>query len=69
MPDHQVDPQLLEILACPLCHAPLHEIGVELACSNHACALRYPVRGGIPILLVSGARRMPASVSESRPAD
>ncbi|MBA0049481.1 Trm112 family protein [Streptomyces sp. AJS327] len=50
---------LLEILACPACHAPLREAGDELICTGEtpACGLVYPVRDGIPVLLVDEAHR------------
>ena len=44
---------LLEILACPVDHAPVREEGDRLVCS--ACARRYPVRDGIPVMLVDEA--------------
>ncbi|AWW39262.1 MULTISPECIES: Trm112 family protein [Streptomyces] len=48
---------LLEILACPACHASLAEQDTELICTGHDCGLAYPVRDGIPVLLVDEARR------------
>lgn len=49
---------LLEILACPACHSPLKEEDDELICSgSKECGLAYPVRDGIPVLLVDEARR------------
>jgi uncharacterized protein len=52
---------LLEILACPACHAPLKEQAkeqdTELICTSQDCGLAYPVRDGIPVLLVDEARR------------
>ena len=52
-----VDPMLLEILACPDCHAPLRpdEPASELVCTG--CRLAYPVRDDIPVLLIDEARR------------
>ena len=52
-------PGLLEILACPNCRSPLRadEAADELACTNSACGLVYPVRDDIPVLLVDEARR------------
>jgi uncharacterized protein YbaR (Trm112 family) len=53
----------MEILACPVCHAPLREAGAdgsgqhELVCTSQTCGLAYPVRDGIPVLLVDEARR------------
>ncbi len=55
----KIDNWLLEILACPQCHAPLHaddEAG-ELVCTNPDCGLAYPVRDDIPVLLIDEARR------------
>jgi len=52
-----IDPALLEIFACPQCHAPLSETDDELVCTSADCALAYPVRDGIPVLLVDEARR------------
>ncbi|MFF1694442.1 Trm112 family protein [Streptomyces sp. NPDC055239] len=50
---------LLEILACPACHAPLKEAEAELICTadSKECGLAYPVRDDIPVLLVDEARR------------
>ena len=55
----KIDDWLLEILACPSCHSPLREDteASELVCTNEACALAYPVRDDIPVLLVDEARR------------
>lgn len=52
-------PELLEILACPNCHGSLavdHERD-ELVCLAADCGLAYPVRQGIPVLLIDEARR------------
>ncbi|GAA2256601.1 Trm112 family protein [Streptomyces indiaensis] len=48
---------LLEILACPACHSALTEQETELVCTGADCGLAYPVRDGIPVLLVDEARR------------
>ena len=52
-----VDPELLAILACPRCHAALTEDAATpaLVCSAADCGLAYPVRDGIPVLLVDEA--------------
>jgi uncharacterized protein YbaR (Trm112 family) len=55
----ELAPELLEILACPNCHGPLavdHERD-ELVCLATDCGLAYPVRNGIPVLLIDEARR------------
>ena len=52
---------LLEILVCPECHSALSEEtegeAHELRCTGETCGLVYPVRDGIPVLLVDEARR------------
>ena len=53
----KLDSWLLEILACPACHSPLEERDTELVCTGQDCGLAYPVRDGIPVLLVDEARR------------
>ncbi|GAA1923718.1 Trm112 family protein [Streptomyces sodiiphilus] len=54
-----VESGLLEILACPACRAALRpdEDHQELTCTAESCGLAYPVRDGIPVLLVDEARR------------
>lgn len=55
-----LDPQLLSLLVCPDCHGELTmtQDPDELRCQG--CGLAYPIRDGIPVLLVDEARR-PAS--------
>lgn len=48
-----IDGELLEILACPLDKAPVREEGDRLVCTS--CGRRYPVRDGIPVMLVEEA--------------
>ncbi|MEO3754371.1 Trm112 family protein [Streptomyces sp. B6B3] len=52
-----IEAALLEILACPVCHAPLREDGDELVCTGESCGLAYPIQDGIPVLLEDEARR------------
>ncbi len=54
-----IPPELMEILVCPSCKSDLLEEGAELVCTG--CGLRYPVRDGIPIMLVEEATRRDAS--------
>lgn len=50
-----VSPELLEILVCPVCKAPVHlqEDGSGLKCVE--CHRVYPIRDDIPIMLVDQA--------------
>lgn len=53
-----VDENLLKILACPKCKGDL-EVDTEasrLICKR--CSLAYPVRDGIPIMLIEEAERL-----------
>ena len=52
-----IDQALLDILACPACRAAVRVEGDRLVCTNPACGLRYPVRDGIPVMLVDEAER------------
>ena len=48
-------PQLLAILVCPKCKGPLEYREAEPSLVCRQCALRYPVREDIPILLADEA--------------
>jgi hypothetical protein len=51
-----IDPKLLEILVCPLTKAPLrYDRSAQELISDEA-GLAYPIRDGIPIMLVDEAR-------------
>lgn len=53
-----LSPEFLAIAACPACHAKfaVDYDEHELVCTNQACALAYPVRDQIPVLLIDQAR-------------
>jgi uncharacterized protein YbaR (Trm112 family) len=53
--DAPLDPGLLEILVCPDCKAPIAQEGAWLVCQRPTCALRYPIRDGIPVMLIEEA--------------
>lgn len=46
---------LLEILACPKCKSEVKEIGEKIVCQNAQCGLKYPIRDGIPVMLIDEA--------------
>jgi uncharacterized protein YbaR (Trm112 family) len=54
----KIDDWLLEILACPQSKAPLRldAEAQELVC--YESGLAYPIRDGIPVLLVDEARKV-----------
>lgn len=47
--------QLLAILVCPRCKGQLEYRPDEPSLVCHACRLRYPIRDGIPIMLIDEA--------------
>ncbi|MEI6084295.1 MAG: Trm112 family protein [Verrucomicrobiota bacterium] len=52
-----IDKELLEILCCPACKGDLKETADKLICQNPQCGLRYPVRDGIPVMLIDEAEK------------
>ena len=48
-----IDSKLLDILACPVCKTAVREEGGRLVCAR--CTRRYPIRDGIPVMLVEEA--------------
>ncbi len=54
----ELDPRLLEILVCPLTKKPLRWDPERRELVSEAAGLAYPVRDGIPIMLVEEARRL-----------
>ena len=48
-------PKLLAILVCPKCKGPLEHREIESVLVCPACRLAYPVRDGIPIMLIDEA--------------
>ena len=53
-----IDPRLLEILACPLTKGPLEYDRAAGELISRQAGLAYPVRDGIPIMLVDEARKL-----------
>ena len=56
-----IDKEMLEILCCPLGKSRLTLNGENLICME--CGLIYPIRNGIPVLLIDEAR-LPDGVKE-----
>jgi uncharacterized protein YbaR (Trm112 family) len=53
-----VDPKLLEILVCPLTKGPLRYDSAKQELVSDQAGLAYPVREGIPVMLVDEARKI-----------
>lgn len=52
-----MDARLLEILVCPICKGPLQYERAQQELICHADKLAYPIRDGIPVMLVDEARQ------------
>jgi hypothetical protein len=57
--NRMIDKELLDILACPLCKTEvvLDEANSRLICTR--CGRRYPIRDGIPVMLIDEAEPGP----------
>ncbi|GLQ05015.1 Trm112 family protein [Sneathiella chinensis] len=53
-----VDPKLLEILVCPLTKEPLDYDRENGELISRKAGLAFPIRNGIPIMLVDEARQL-----------
>ena len=51
-----LDARLLEILVCPITRTPLRYDQAAQELVSDAAGLAYPVRDGIPVMLVEEAR-------------
>ncbi|MBL0933000.1 MAG: Trm112 family protein [Alphaproteobacteria bacterium] len=56
-----VDPKLLEILVCPVTKGPLRYDRDRAELVSEGAGLAFPIRDGIPIMLVDEARRLDAA--------
>lgn len=54
----QIDPKLLEILVCPVTKEPLTYDKEAGELISQSAKLAFPIRGGIPIMLIEEAREL-----------
>lgn len=54
----RIDPKLLEVLVCPLTKGPLEYDREAGELISRKAGLAFPVRDGIPIMLVDEARQI-----------
>lgn len=55
-----VDPKLLEILVCPLTKTTLEYDAARQELISRQAGLAFPIREGIPVMLVDAARKLEA---------
>jgi len=53
-----INPELLEILACPKCKGDLRLTETEDGLVCEACKLKYPIRDDIPVMLIDEALKV-----------
>lgn len=53
-----IDPRMLESLICPVTHAVLSYDAERQELVSKAAHLAFPIRDGIPVMLVSEAREI-----------
>ena len=58
MSNQEIDQKLLEILVCPLTKGPLEFDRDKQELISRQAKLAYPIRDGIPIMLVEEAREL-----------
>lgn len=56
----RLDPDLLDILVCPVTRTPLRYDPAAGELVSDAAGLAYPIRDGVPVMLVEEARRLDA---------
>lgn len=56
----EVDPRLLEVLVCPSSRKPLRYDRERQELISESARLAYPVRDGVPIMLIDEARELGA---------
>lgn len=61
MTPERVDSKLLEILVCPVCKEALRFDPIAQELLSEKARLAFPIRDGIPIMLVSEARHLDES--------
>lgn len=54
----RVDPKLLDILVCPVTKTPLRYDPAKQELISDKAKLAFPIREGIPIMLVDEARKI-----------
>ncbi|MBM3521678.1 MAG: Trm112 family protein [Alphaproteobacteria bacterium] len=58
---NDIDPKLLEILVCPVTKQPLSYDREKQELISKAAGIAFPIRDGIPIMLVDEARKLDGS--------
>ena len=52
---NEISEDTLAILVCPKCHASVVKESDTIKCTGKECGLVYPIRSGIPVMLIDEA--------------
>lgn len=66
--DRIIDPALLEVLVCPVTHGPLEYDRVRGELVSRQLGKAFPIRDGVPVMLVEEARDLQDSQNNEPPA-
>ena len=64
----RLDPALLEVLVCPVTHGPLEYDRVRGELVSRQLGKAFPIRDGVPVMLVEEARDLQDSQNNEPPA-
>lgn len=64
-----IDPELLAIMQCPSCGGQLAETERPPSLTCVSCGLRYPVRDGMPVMLVEEAEKTQTGDQRNEPGE
>ncbi len=65
----KIDEELLRIMECPVAHVPLVQVGDWLYSTDPTTRKKYPIRDGIPIMLIDEAETAEPKEIERAMAD
>ncbi len=60
-----IDPELLEILVCPVCKDPIRELDSDRGLRCDTCYRVYPIHDGIPVMIIDRATIVPPGAGSS----
>lgn len=66
MNERAVDPKLLEVLVCPVTKGPLEYDRARNELISRRAGLAFPIRDGMPIMLVDEARSLDGPTGDDR---
>lgn len=56
-----INQELANVLACPACKQSIAVVEDKVICQSPSCGLRFPIRDGIPIMLIDEAEKPSSS--------